>query len=185
MSSMLSAGAFIGERSVLTKRPASTTVRAACFVRALRIPAKLYVDFVKSNDFFDDFLDLGNSANFLQRTWLLGEAISQPVQHRIAKSRNMTYIPGGDLFAVEPGNLFIVRSGKVEREVVDGKTISIGVGDFFNEENVLFDAPMTFNVGALADTEVCMIDASIISEVPVARRKMFETFLLRMQSSQG
>ena len=81
--------------------------------------------------------------------------------------------------------MFIVRSGKVEREVVDGGVISIGVGDFFNEENVLFDAPMSFNVRALEDTEVCMIDALIIGEVPVARRKMFETFLLRMQTSQG
>ena len=154
-------------------------------MRALRIPAKLYVDFVKSNEIFDDFLDLGNSANFLQSTWLLGEAISQPFQHRIAKSQNMAYIPGGDLFAVEPGNLFIVRAGKVEREIVDGKVIGIGVGDFFNEENVLFDEPMTFNKCALEDTEVCMIDASIIGEVPVARQKMFETFLLRMQTSQG
>jgi CRP-like cAMP-binding protein len=151
----------------------------------LRIPAKLYVDFVKSNGFFDDFLDLGNAANFLQRTWLLGEAISQPVQHRITKSQTMAYIPSGDLFAVEPGNLFIVRSGKVERETAGDKMISIGVGDFFNEENVLFGAPMTFSVRALEDTELCMIDASIIGEVPVARRKMFETFLLRMQASQG
>ena len=44
---------------------------------------------------------------------------------------------------------------------------------------------MTFKVRALEDTEVCMIDAAIIGEVPVARRKMFETFLLRMQTSQG
>jgi len=185
MSGMLSAGAFIGERSVLTERPASITVRAASFVRALRIPATLYVDFVKSNNFYDDFLDLSNAANFLQRTWLLGEAISQPVQHLIAKSQTMAYISSGDYFVVEPGNLFIVRSGKVEREVVGDKLISIGVGDFFNEENVLFDAPMTFKVRALEDTEVCMIDAAIIGEVPVARRKMFETFLLRMQASQG
>lgn len=185
MSGMLSAGAFIGERSVLTERPASITVRAASFVRALRIPATLYVDFVKSNDFYDDFLNLSNAANFLQRTWLLGEAISQPVQHLIAKSQDMAYISNGDLFPVEPGNLFIVRSGKVEREVADDKVLSFGVGDFFNEENVLFDAPMTFNVRALEDTELCMLDASVISEIPVVRRKMFETFLLRMQASQG
>ena len=51
LSGMLSAGAFIGERSVLTERPASITVRAASFVNALRIPAK-HVDFVKSNDFY-------------------------------------------------------------------------------------------------------------------------------------
>ncbi len=185
LSGMLSAGAFIGERSVLTERPASITVRASSFVSALRIPAKLYIDFVKSNDLYNEFMDLGDTANFLQRTWLLGEAISQPVQHRIAKSITMAYIAKGDLFAVEPGGLFIVQSGRVEREVGGGKTISIGVGDFFNEENVLFEAPMTFNVMGAEDTELCLIDASVIADVPVARRKMFETFLLRMQASQG
>ena len=186
LSGMLSAGAFIGERSVLTERPASITVRAASFVNALRIPAKLYVDFVKSNDFYDDFLELGDNANFLQRTWLLGEAISQPVQHRIARSLNMVYINGGEEYEVEPGaGLFIVRSGTVERDVPGGKKIDIGVGEFFNEENVLFDAPMKFNVRAQEDAEVCVIDASVIGDVPVARRKMFETILLRMQASQG
>ena len=184
-SGMLSAGTFFGERSVLTELPASITVRAASFVSALCIPEKLYTDFMKNNDFFDDFLDLSNTADFLQRTWLLGEAISQPVQYRIAKSQTIACIPSGDLFAIEPGNLFIVRSGKVEREVADGKVISIGVGDFFNEENVLFDAPISFNVRAVEDTELCMINASTIGEVPVARRKMLETFLLRMQASQG
>ena len=185
ISGTLSAGAFIGERSVLTKRPASITVRAASFVSALRIPAKLYVDFMKSNDFFDTFMELGNAANFLQRTWLLGEAISQPVQHRIAKHLSMAHISEGELFAVEPSGLFIVRSGRVEREITNDRTIDIGVGEFFNEENVLFDAAMTFNVRALENTEVCVIDAEIIGDVPVARWKLFETFLLRMQASQG
>ena len=186
LSGMFSAGAFIGERLVLTERPASITVRAASFVNALRIPAKLYVDFVKSNDFYDDFLELGDKANFLRRTWLLGEAISQPVQHRIARSLNMFCINGGEEYEVEPGaGLFIVRSGTVERDVPVGKKIDIGVGEFFNEENVLFDAPMKFTVRAQEDAEVCVIDASVIGDVPIARWKMFETFLLRMQASQG
>lgn len=181
----LSAGAFIGERSVLTERPASITVRASSFVSALRIPAKLYVDFVKSNDFYDEFLELGNAANFPQRTWLLGEAISQPVQHRIAKSLNMVYIGEGEEMKIEPGGLFLVRSGKVERQIGGDKTVTIGVGEFFNEENVLFDAPMTFSVRGVENTEAVVIDASVIGDVPVARRKMFETFLLRMQATQG
>ena len=131
LSGMFSAGAFIGERLVLTERPASITVRAASFVNALRIPAKLYVDFVKSNDFYDDFLELGDKANFLRRTWLLGEAISQPVQHRIARSLNMFCINGGEEYEVEPGaGLFIVRSGTVEQDVPVGKKIDIGVGEF-------------------------------------------------------
>jgi len=44
---------------------------------------------------------------------------------------------------------------------------------------------MTFNVMGAEDTELCVIDASVIADVPVARRKMFETFLLRMQAAQG
>ena len=117
---------------------------------------------------------------------MLGEAISQPVQHRIARSLNMFCINGGEEYEVEPGaGLFIVRSGTVERDVPVGKKIDIGVGEFFNEENVLFDAPMKFTVRAQEDAEVCVIDASVIGDVPIARWKMFETFLLRMQASQG
>ncbi|PPR62148.1 MAG: Ribonuclease BN, partial [Alphaproteobacteria bacterium MarineAlpha4_Bin2] len=184
-SGTLSAGAFIGERSVLTEHPAPVTVRAASFVSALQIPARLYIDFVKNNGFFDEFMELGDKADFLRRTWLLGEAISQPVHYRIAKNLNNSFIGSGELFTSEVEGLVIVRSGKVEREVGSGQTIEIGVGDFFNEENVLFDTPMGFNARALENTEVCIIDAEVIGEVPVARRKLFETFLLRMQASQG
>ena len=73
---------------------------------------------------------------------------------------------------VEPGGLFIVRSGRVERQITNDRTIDIGVGEFFNEENVLFDAAMTFNVRALENTEVWVIDAEVIGDVPVARRKL-------------
>ena len=185
ISGILSAGAFIGERSVLTERPALFTVRAASFVSALRIPAKLYVDFMKSNDFFDKFMELGDIVNFLQRTWLLGEVISQPVQHRIAKHLSTALIKESEIFEVEPGGLFIVRSGRVERKITNDRMINIGVGEFFNEESVLFDTAMTFNVRALENTEVWVIDAEVIGDIPVARRKLFETFLLRMQASQG
>ncbi|MEC8136572.1 MAG: cyclic nucleotide-binding domain-containing protein, partial [Pseudomonadota bacterium] len=138
-----------------------------------------------SNDFFDKFMELGDIVNFLQRTWLLGEVISQPVQHRIAKHLSMAHIKESELFTVEPGGLFIVRSGRVERQITKDRTIDIGVGEFFNEENVLFDAANTFNVRALENTEVWVIDAEVIGDIPVARRKLFETFLLRMQASQG
>ena len=98
----------------------------------------------------------------------------------------MFCINGGEEYEVEPGaGLFIIRSGTVERDVPVGKKIDIGVGEFFNEENVLFDAPIKFTVRAKEDAEVCVIDASVIGDVPVARWKMFETFLLRMQASQG
>ena len=184
LSGMLSAGAFIGERALLRERPASITVRAASFVSALRIPAELYVDFVKTNGFYDDFLEHGKKAIFLQRTWLLGENISQPVQHRIAGSLKIVYIRSGEEYEVNPAaGLFIVSSGMVERYIRADRKIRMGPGEFFNEENVLFESPIKFNVRAQQDTEFYVIKTSLIANVPVARRKMFETFLLRMQAS--
>ena len=184
LSGMLSAGAFIGERALLRERAASITVRAASFVSALCIPAKLYVDFVKKNGFYDDFLEHGKNAIFLQRTWLLGEAISQPLQHRIARNLKVVKINSGEEYKVDPAaGLFIVCSGTVERETLCGNMVSMRLGDFFNEENVLFESPIKFNVRARQDTEVFVVETSLIADVPVARRKMFETFLLRMQPS--
>ena len=96
----------------------------------------------------------------------------------------MVYVESGQEYEVDPAaGLFIVRSGMVEREFLGDKTIVIGPGDFFNEENVLFESPVNFNVRAQQDTEVYVIETSLIAEIPVARRKMFETFLLRMQAS--
>lgn len=183
-SGIFSAGAFIGERSVLTDKPATITVRAASFVSALRIPAQLYVDFVKSNDFYDGFLALGAVANFLQRTWLFGEAISQPVQHKIALNLSARKIATGEEVEIGPGGLHILRSGQIERARGERRPLVIDPGEFFNEENVLFDAPMVFKVKGVKDSEVCIVDAKVVAEIPIARRKMFETFLMRMQAAE-
>lgn len=115
---------------------------------------------------------------------MLGEAISQPLQHRIARNLKVVKINSGEEYKVDPAaGLFIVCSGTVERETLCGNMVSMRLGDFFNEENVLFESPIKFNVRARQDTEVFVIETSLIADVPVARRKMFETFLLRMQPS--
>jgi CRP-like cAMP-binding protein len=76
-----------------------------------------------------------------------------------------------------------MKVGEVERERGARGVLSVGVREFFNEENILFDAPMQFEVRATEESSACLIDAGIVAGIPVVRRKLFETFLLRMQAS--
>jgi len=107
---ILSAGAFVGERSGLSGDGARMTYRALSFVTVLKLPASLYLEFVKENDLFDELSTLNDARNFLQETWLFGEAISQPVLHRVAKAMTTLRIRPGEEMTVEPGGLYIMAA---------------------------------------------------------------------------
>jgi len=176
-SNLLSAGALIGEAPGLLDEPSSETYRATSFSRVLQIPRGLYLSFVKRNDLYDRIKKLQERRDFLQRTWLLGEAVSCPTQSRIAETAQLRqYAEGCEITYDALSSLNIVVCGRVERFIRDDSFEIIGMGNFFGEESAVFGIPSVSHFRAIEPTEVYQIPGSVLADIPVIRWKLLETF---------
>ncbi|MBF0449803.1 MAG: bacteriohemerythrin [Candidatus Magnetomorum sp.] len=180
--SILSAGALIGEMSGLIGAPSNETFRAASFVMALRLPSNLYLNFVKQNGLYSDIEQLQEKREFLQKTWLFGEAISYPIQNKLANEMvYQSYAAGEDIPKSKISGLSVIKSGKVQRYLEDNIFETLGEGKFFGEESILFNIPDILNSKTIEETEIYFIHADLLADLPVIRIKLTETYEKRKE----
>ena len=180
---ILSSGGFVGEFAGLTRTAAKETYRAVTFVKALQIPSRLYLEFVKRNGLYDEIMSLQEKQAFLQSTWLLGESISYPTQIELCKAISIETVHGADIIPVENQNrISIVQQGKLEiylnQDIIDILT----TGDFYGESGVLYGTPSLFKLKSVQPTEIYHIAGGSLLNIPIVYWKLFETYQKRMQT---
>jgi hemerythrin len=178
---VLSSGAFIGEICGLLGTKAKETYRASNFVKALQIPCRLYLEFVKRNGLYDEIVSLQEKQVFLQNTWLLGESISYPIQIELSKAIDPgRYKADEDISMESPNRISMVRQGRLEI-YLNGDVVEIlKMGDFFGEGGVLYGTTPPFKLRAKEPTEVYHIGGEYLLDIPIVYWKMFETYQKRM-----
>ncbi|MBT3379550.1 MAG: bacteriohemerythrin [Lentisphaerae bacterium] len=177
-----SAGAVVGETAALGRTPAGVTYRAIGFVRALEIPAEVYLRFVRRNGLLDPLRKLHEKRGLLQRSWLFDEAIAYPVQNRIATSMNPLEVGPGRV-QVDPATpaIYLVDSGELELRL-DGQPLeSLRVGDFYGEDEVLYGTSSLLQVHAIGTALVYAIPADALTDVPAVRWHLIEVRERRMR----
>ena len=176
----ISAGAFIGETTGLHKLPSEERFRAASYVRALRIKAETYRDFLNANGLFSEIVRLEEMRDFLLRTRLFGESLSHPTQNAVAKSMSLMTLDGHPQVSELPADsLFLVRSGLLIRLNEEAEAELLHTGDFFGEESALLGAPRLFSLHAKDNTQVYAVPKSAFEGIPVVRWKLFESWSRR------
>ena len=180
--SVLSAGAMIGELFALFEAPVSETYRSIGFVKALRIPSRLYQDFVRRNDLSAAITRIFENRQFLQRTWLFGEVVSTRTLNRLAKEMALSRFPAGEVIDIGPESVALVVTGQVGRYLGEQQVEVLRSGDFFGEELSIFWTPSMFRLRALSATEVFLVPAGLLAGIPSVRWKLFETSGRRMTS---
>ncbi|KPA19257.1 hemerythrin, partial [Candidatus Magnetomorum sp. HK-1] len=181
-SSILSAGALLGEMSGLIGVPSNETYRAASFVQALRLPSNLYLDFVKQNGLYTDIEQLQEKREFLQKTWLFGEAISYPIQNKLANEMTYKqYNAGDEIPKSDQAGISLIKSGKVQRYLDETIFETLCEGKFFGEESILFSIPDILNTKAIENTEVYFLHSDFLKDIPVIRIKFIETYEKRKE----
>lgn len=179
----ITAGGLVGEMAGLLGAPSLETYRASCFVQALRLPRRVYHAFVKRNGVYAEIERLHGAREFLQRTWLFGEAISYPVLNRVAKALRLVGRPEGeardagestDLCLVESGRLELLREGEVVEE--------LEAGDFYGEGGVLYGIASGFTVRAVREARTCALSRRELLDIPIVRWKLLETFERRAKT---
>ncbi len=175
---MISAGGLIGEYSGMHAFRSNSTYRSVSFVSALRLPSKLYVEFIRRGDLYQRIERLYESREFLERTWLFGESISPSVQNRIAEAMVVRNHKKGDsgLDGLDLASVGVVKSGEYER-LLDGEVVEkLTTGSFFGEERVLFNAAPKYEYRAKKAGSICEIPGPVILDIPILMWKLLETY---------
>ena len=181
--SLLSAGGIVGEVSGLSGEKSKETYRAVNFVQALEIPCSLYLDFVKRNGLYAEIEQLKENREFLQNSWLFGEAISYPIQNKISQELQLELFKKGQNIPLDKNNeIYLVKSGSVERIMDDQVIDTLSIGSFVGEERVLFGTSSLFKTRAKEDSVLCKIPGKVLLNIPIVRWKLFETYDKRMKS---
>jgi hemerythrin len=176
----LSTGSIVGEMSGLMNEEVKGTYRAFSFVKALKIPCNLYIQFLKRNRIYEDIKKICEIRQFLQKTWLFGEMISCPVKNRIARNiRLVLYGKGQRLPIEEIRNLFLIKDGEIEI-FYDGNFIETqGSGGFFGEENNLFESQKAMSAITTEESTIFHVPNDQIKDIPIVMWKLLETFKRR------
>lgn len=182
LHNMLSAGSLVGEMSGLTGEASRITFRSASYIRAIKIPCDLFIEFVKRNNLYDEIGHLQETRMFLRRTWLFGELTSCIIQNRIANEMKEKSFREGEALEIagEPV-LFLLNQGEV-RIFSENQTIeNISKGAFFGEEKIVTGTKAFFKASAVKPSKVFIIPGSTIAEIPVTLLKLQETFEKRIR----
>ena len=177
----LSAGSMIGTSSMLDNRASRSTYRAASFVRVMRIPAGLYAEVARRNGLLDRMRRTADLRDFLEATNLFSEGLPVAVLGRIADAASeRCFKPGEIISGQDLLVLSVQRTGEIER-LVGGKVQDVlKERDFFGEEGAIFKVPYLFHLRALRETAVIQIPGELLTDVPVLRWKLFESYQQRV-----
>ncbi|MBT3378920.1 MAG: cyclic nucleotide-binding domain-containing protein [Lentisphaerae bacterium] len=172
---VISAGGFVGESSTFGGVAASRTYRAVGFVQALRLPRPSYIRFIRRNGLYPTTKRLKQKRDFLQQTWLFGEAISYPVQNRLAQTMQLEELaPESQVVVGRDAGISIVVSGTLEL-IADGVLEILGPGEFYGEGSVLHDSAALYRVRAgEGGGEVYKVPREALLGIPVVRWKLYE-----------
>lgn len=177
-----SAGALVGESAVLSETPCPHTYRSISYVDTLRIPAGVFVEFLKRNRIIEEARRLSADRDFLQNTWLFGDMLSHPVANRIARAmRCETYVAGRRLPIGARPELFLVREGTVDLFRGDQMIEKIRAGDFVGEDTILFESHGLLKATVKRPCRVCRIPADTLTGIPIVQWKLLETLERRFK----
>lgn len=190
---VLSAGALIGEMAGMHALPSMETYRAVSFVRALRMPTDLYLEFVRRNQLFGDISRLMEYRDFLQSTWLCREIVTAGTLNAIAQSIDRRRYPAGTVIDHESENhpgIGFIKSGTVRRHerTKAGKARdleTLGPGDFFGEESAVFWTTYGYDLETVTPVEIYYADPKVLASVPRVRWKLYETYQRRKDLGAG
>ncbi len=176
LHALVSAGSLVGEITALHNLPAMETYRALTFIKALRIPTKLYHNIVEKYKLFGDILRLMEGREFLQSTWLFGESLSYTTQNRIADEMVCHHVKKGESHSLqEYDGIAIVKEGTAKLYRDDELLEEVSRGDFFGEDAIILDSPSHYRIEAESAFEFCTVGGDILRDIPIVQWKLIES----------
>jgi hemerythrin len=178
---MLSTGTMIGEVNALARSISTRTYRTKSAVTMLRIPSRLFLEFVKRNYDPAEMQRRLEIEHFLQGTRLFGEMVSSSVHNGMSRALSYeTLAKGASLSTSGGAALIVARSGKASILIEGSEVDTIGPGGVFGEESVFFGRPSLMTATVTEEGEFLSIPRDTIKNVPIVEWKLLEAYERRI-----
>jgi hemerythrin len=173
-ASVLSAGSILGEASALLDMPASESYRAVSFVRALRIPRGLYVDFVTRSALYRHAVQAYEKREFLRSVPLFSDGVSGVTLNRLVQAAEPRSLARGAMLPPPAETLLVLESGAAQLSTSAGYREVLGVGSHFGAVT-LASAPIDAAIEVLEELRAYSLPLETVVGLPVVRWKLLET----------
>ena len=175
ISNPLSSASLIGDLSVLSETPTTSTYRARSPVETLAIPRVLFHEFILRNQILEQVEHLQEMLEFMHHCWLLQEMISYPVKIRIARHAVLSKHKKGDTFNPDEKGFAFLKTGKAVLWD-NGRLVRILTpGDFWGVGAVLGGLSQNISVEIVEDVTTYRItNPEILRQAPILRWKLLE-----------
>ncbi len=175
ISNPLSSASLIGDLSVLSETPTTSTYRARSPVETLAIPRVLFHEFILRNQILEQVEHLQEMLEFMHHCWLLQEMISYPVKIRIARHTVLSKHKKGDTFNPDEKGFAFLKTGKAVLWD-NGRLVRVLTpGDFWGVGAVLGGLSQNISVEIVEDVTTYRItNPEVLRQAPILRWKLLE-----------
>lgn len=182
----LFSGSLLAESAAINNRHSEETYRSVGFVKALRLPADLYRNFIERFFSSAELLEVRKVEERLRRTYLFSDAVTNLVLFSLAKHCKMTLLRAGERFVGNAEELHLVGKGRLAMDAGNGAPV-LAKNDFWGSDSLFRElseqakdqralAAAAPTASALDDTEIYSLPLHLVSRIPIARWKLFEAF---------
>jgi len=174
-SSVLSAGSILGESVALLNTNAAESYRAVSFVRALRLPRDLYLDFVTRGALYQQIVQGHDKREFLRRVPLFADGVSCMTLGRLVQAAEDCELKQREQTAPPESELLVIRSGSLRLATTTGFEEQLAAGAHFGAISLAPEHALATKVQALEPVHAYRFPLSSLAAVPVVRWKLLET----------
>jgi hemerythrin len=175
--STITSGNLIGRMSGLLEHTATETVRSVSYVKALKIPSRMFLKVIQEYNLYPNLEQKMDKMLFLNKCRLFNEDITYPVLDNITNYMCIKNYEAGSKFTLlNDGYLYIVSSGKLNMTLGDKVVKELSSGDFFGEENAIFGMESAFSIEATTHVTLYTIDSIVLKDIPIVKWKLFEQY---------
>ncbi len=173
-------GFYIDENDMTTR----ATCQATSYVSALKIPAPMYLLFIKRHQLVEAYDHLERIVLNLSNSTLFQENISLPIFIRLAKYATLeNHEKGGHIRIADDSGLYIVKNGQAALLTLEGTALEdLKSGQFFGAETRFTQGIDAFEVFFLSDTELYYLPMEVVLNIPIVYWKIIETVNRRVES---
>jgi hemerythrin len=155
--------------------PAPESYRALGFVRALRIPRDLYVDFVTRSALYRQTVQSHDKREFLRSVPLFADGVSGVTLNRLLHAAEPRTMRRGDRLLPPRDELIVLQDGAAQLATSVGYRERLGAGSHFGAVTLAGVPIDGADIEVLEDLHAYSLPIAEVLELPVVRWKLLET----------
>lgn len=171
----LTAGSMLGETQVLLDVASTETYRAASFVRALRLPKDVYIDFVTRSGRHADIVKSREQMDFFRRSTIFADDVSCVTLSQLTRVAELVTFDKDKIMVPPDEELLLVRSGSVLLTTPFRHDERLGVGENIGAMAISRKPPEGTQVRFLEPSDVYQLPLDSLADIPIVRWKLIET----------